>query len=184
MLKVQYKAGNPVLATTQLGPYLNIVNVGPDPVPLSELKVRYYFTRDSAQTMAFFCDYSPIGCANISGTFVLLSNPTANADFYVEVGFSSAAGSLAPGAQTGDIQLRINKRDWSLFEQANDYSFDATRTTFGDWTRVTLFRNDVLIWGMGPISFTLPTSTPTLPQTGTTTVTPVSSPTLAATSGG
>src|SRR5207244_740482 len=101
--------------------------------------------------MAFFCDYSPVGCANITGTFVPLSS-TTTADVYVQIGFTSAAGSLAPGAQTGDIQLRINKNDWSLFDQTNDYSFDVTKTTFADWTKATMYRSGTLIWGIGPAS--------------------------------
>ncbi len=161
-LKLQYKAGNPVLSTQQLGPYFNIVNTGSSTVLLNELTIRYYFTRDSASSvgMAFYCDYSPVGCANITGTFVPLSSSTATADVYVEVSFTSAAGSLAPGAQTGDIQLRINKTDWSLFDQSNDYSFDATKTAFADWTRATLYRNGVLIWGIGPTTLSVPTATP------------------------
>jgi hypothetical protein len=44
----------------------------------------------------------------------------------------------------------MNKNDWSNYDETNDYSFDATKTAFSDWNRVTLYRNGVLVWGIEP----------------------------------
>ena len=40
--------------------------------------------------------------------------------------------------------------DWTNYTQTNDYSFDATKTSYADWTKVTLYRNGVLVWGVEP----------------------------------
>ncbi len=34
--------------------------------------------------------------------------------------------------------------------EANDYSFDPTKTSFADWSNVTLFQNGALVWGTEP----------------------------------
>ena len=31
-----------------------------------------------------------------------------------------------------------------------DYSYDAAKTVFADWTHVTLYRNGTLVWGTEP----------------------------------
>jgi hypothetical protein len=45
---------------------------------------------------------------------------------------------------------RFNKDDWSNFAEADDYSFDPTKLSFADWTRVTVYQNGTLIWGSEP----------------------------------
>jgi hypothetical protein len=70
------------------------------------------------------------------------------ADYYLEVGFT--AGNLAPGASTGQIQNRFNKNDWSMYTQTNDYSYDASKSQFADWSKVTLYLNGKLVWGIEP----------------------------------
>jgi len=46
--------------------------------------------------------------------------------------------------------VRINKNDWTNYNEANDYSYDPTKTSFADWNRVTLYRNGQLVWGVEP----------------------------------
>jgi hypothetical protein len=130
----------------QLKPHLNIVNLSGSTVPLPELKVRYYFTRDTNQTSAFTSHVAVVGCANLTTRFVPLSNPLNNADYYLEIGFTTGAGNLAANGQTGDLFVRINKIDWSNFTETNDYSYDGTKTRFADWSRVTVYRNNSLVW--------------------------------------
>ena len=61
-----------------------------------------------------------------------------------------AAGSVAPGRNTGEVQLRLNKLNWSNFDETNDYSFDAAKTAFTPWSRMTALRSGVLVWGTEP----------------------------------
>jgi hypothetical protein len=83
---------------------------------------------------------------------------------------------------SGEIVARINKADWSNYNEIGDYSYEAARTTYAAWTRVTLYRNGQLIWGVEP-GGAAPSPTATQPPaplpTATRTATPV--PTATAT---
>jgi Cellulose binding domain/GDSL-like Lipase/Acylhydrolase family/Carbohydrate esterase 2 N-terminal len=149
-LKVQYMTLGTAATATQIKPQFKIVNLSGASVPMSQLKIRYYFTIDTASTLVFSCDYAGFGCANLSGSFVAVNPAASGADYYLELTFSSMAGSIAPGLTSGTIMTRFNKANWSNFNQSDDYSFDATKTAFADWNRVTLYRNGVLIWGIEP----------------------------------
>jgi hypothetical protein len=140
-LKVQYRAVDTNPTDSQIVPTLNIVNTGSSPVSLDTLTMRYYFSKEGNATMSSWVDWAAIGAANIQRTF---------ADAYVEISFSAAAGSIPAGGQTGDIQLRMAKSDWSGFNESNDYSFDATKTQLTDWDKITLYQNGQLVWGVEP----------------------------------
>jgi hypothetical protein len=141
---------NATTPTNQIAMNFNIVNSGSNPVPLSSLKFRYYFTRDTAKALTFNCDYARVKCSNIIGRFVTLSQPVAGADRYLEISIASTAGDLAANGQTGEILVRFNKSDWSNFNQSNDYSFDPTKRAFTDWDHITLYQNGTRIWGTPP----------------------------------
>ncbi|MDO7908835.1 glycoside hydrolase family 6 protein [Paenibacillus sp. JX-17] len=140
-LSVLYRAGDSSATDNAIKPFLNIKNNGSTAVNLSDLKIRYYFTKDGNQPLTSFVDWAQVGGANVTRTFT---------DTYLEVGFTSGAGTLEPGGQTGDIQLRIHKNDWSNFNEADDYSYDPSKTSYAEWNRVTLDQGGVRVWGMEP----------------------------------
>jgi endoglucanase len=145
--KVQYLASSVDPNDNHLRPHLNIVNLSSGAVPLSEFKIRYYFTKESGGAMVWNCDYAVVGCGSLSATFGTLARP--GADTYVEIGFTG--GSLpGNGGSSGVIMARMHKSDWQNFSEANDYSYDGTKTSFADWNKVTLYRNGVLVWGVEP----------------------------------
>lgn len=148
-IKVQFF--NQSTAATSNQVYLNIklVNTSTSAINLSTVKLRYYYTVDGAKTQNFYCDYSPLGSANVTGTFVTMPTAKVGADTYLEIGFTSGAGSLAADG-SATIQARFAKNDWSNYTQTNDYSFNSTATTYVDWTKVTGYVSEALQWGVEP----------------------------------
>ena len=149
-LVVQYLCGNVNASTQQIQPQFQILNKGASSVSLSSLTLRYFYTKDGSLSTAqnFICDYAQIGGGNVSAVFNTFTG--TNADEYLELHFAAGAGSLAAGASTGQIQARVFGTNYPTFSQANDYSFDPTKTSFADWANVTLYQNGTLVWGTEP----------------------------------
>jgi hypothetical protein len=181
--KLQYKPGDASASTNQITPHLHVINTNSFSVPLSEFKVRYWYTNEGNKAQTYACDTAgTIGCANILPTFVKMASAQTGADTYLELGFNAAAGSIPAGGTSSDIQSRFNKSDWTNYTQTGDYSFDATKTAYADWDRITLYRNGGLVWGiepgMGPTPTSGPTNTPTRTLAVTLTPTRTLTPTL------
>lgn len=173
-LKVQYMPDNTSTTTNKIQADLQIVNTGSSSVSLSQLTMRYWFTRDTAQPVSVVCDYAAIGCSSVTETAVAMSQTTSTADYYLQVGFTS--GTLNASANTGKIKIRAYKSDYSNFTQTNDYSFNASFTSLIDWQNVTLYQNGTLVWGTEPTGASA-TPTPTPTQGSTATPTPTATPT-------
>lgn len=184
-LKVQYMPEVTAATTNKIQFDVQVVNTGSSSVALSQLTLRYWFTRDTAQAVSVICDYAAVGCGTLSESASPVAQPVATADYYLQVGFTS--GILAGSASTGKIKLRAYKADYSNFAQSNDYSFNASFTAFTDWANVTLYQNGTLIWGTEPggasatptptpTTGTTVTPTPTATRTSTPTPTPTGTP--------
>ena len=78
-----------------------------------------------------------------------MADARTDADHYLELSFTS--GSLAPGAQTGEIQARFNRTDWSNLDESDDYSYIGNQTSFAKSYKVTLYLRHVLVWGAEPM---------------------------------
>jgi endoglucanase len=122
------------------------------PIPLSEVKVRYYYTRDDGKWQNFNCYYAAMGNSNITGSMVRIpvSSASITADYYVEVGFTSSAGDLSPGASTGEIQITLTKHDGSTYHQTNDFSFNPTMADYSPNQHITGYVNAGLMFGTEP----------------------------------
>ncbi|WP_339272444.1 cellulase family glycosylhydrolase [Paenibacillus sp. FSL W8-0426] len=150
-LAVQYKTSNSSAAEdNMIHAAFNITNNGKTDIPLSEVKIRYYFTKDGSKELKFWCDWAQVGTNTVSGTFAPIEPARTGTDGYLEIRFAAMAGSIPAGGQSGDIQVRIAKSDWSDFNPSDDYSFDGTKTSFSDWNKVTLYRKGKLVWGIEP----------------------------------
>jgi hypothetical protein len=98
----------------------------------------------------FTCPYAKnIDPANVTGEFAIFMGGT-KADTYLQIGFAPAAGSVAPGGNTGIVEAIITDTDFITFNQSNDYSFNPNDLTSMDSMTVTLYHNGTLVWGLEP----------------------------------
>jgi chitodextrinase len=160
-LSVRCHVGVVAPADNQLGPWIDVVNGGTTAVALSALTVRYWYTADGTQAQSYTCDWTPRGCANVTAKIAALSPTVTTADTYLELGFTAGAGTLAAGQDTGDVQGRVHKSDWSNYNEANDYSYTGA-TAAADCAKIGLYQNGVLVWGTPPVT-TVDTTPPTAP---------------------
>jgi hypothetical protein len=154
-LAVEYRTNVTMDPTTAIAPTFQIVSNARVAVALSDLKIRYYFTADAVTTFTSAVDFAQIGNVYVTLTFVAMNPAVPGADHYMEIGFTSGAGVLASGSATGDILTRFSgatsgAEGLPSLTQANDYSFDATKTTDALWDHVTLYNAGTLAWGVPP----------------------------------
>lgn len=148
-LKVQMYNGVTQASVNGITPRYKITNTGSTAIDLSKVTLRYYFTEDGTESQSFWCDWSTIGSANVTGSFTKLLTAKTGADTYLEVGFTSGAGTLAAGASV-EVQIRFSKSDWSNYDQSDDYSFDSSDTSYADCTKVTAYLDGSKAWGVEP----------------------------------
>ncbi|SFF27318.1 mannan endo-1,4-beta-mannosidase [Paenibacillus algorifonticola] len=148
-LTVQAFNGNTSASTNGISPKFKVVNTGDAAIQLSDVLLRYYYTIDGERDQSFWIDWASIGNANVTGKFVKLATSVEGADYALEIGFTTSAGTLNPG-QSAEIQARFSKADWSNYNQAGDYSFKASSSQFVNNEQVTSYMNGQLIWGIEP----------------------------------
>jgi hypothetical protein len=155
-LKVQDRSHDNDNPDNQLYAQYQLINTGtgtnPASVPLSSLTLRYWFTNETpTDPLVFACDYAQVGCSNITSKFTVLGSPVAKANTYVDITFNAAAGSIAIGQSTGEIQTRIHHVSYSNFITTDTYSFISDPSfVYKDTQTVTLYLNGVLVWGVEP----------------------------------
>ena len=146
----EYETSTTGATTSTISNQIELVNTGTSAVPLSALTVRYWFTEDGTAPLDYVCEYAPVGCPNITGTYAVVSPALTGADHYLQLSFSSGAGSLSPGASTGGIQNELFEASYAAMTQTNDYSFNAADTSFTANPHITVYDNGTLIYGTEP----------------------------------
>ncbi|MBN2736184.1 MAG: cellulase family glycosylhydrolase [Spirochaetales bacterium] len=149
---VEYQCAQSDAVIHRLKPRFIVNNTGTSSINLSQLRIRYYFSAEGYDESQLSIDYAAMGNAAIKGSFY---------DEYLEVGFTSSAGSLAPGENTGEIQLRVEKLHHGNYIQSNDYSFEPSYTDYQVHNRVSAHIGTTMIFGSTPPPPPEPTEPPT-----------------------
>ncbi|UUN30619.1 glycoside hydrolase family 6 protein [Streptomyces sp. FIT100] len=144
-LKVQYRTGDTNATDNAIRMSLQLVNTGSAAQSLAGVEIRYWFA-DSASAYTTWCDWAQPGCSSLTHS-VAANGSATGADHYLKV--TVTGGSLAAGASSGEIQLRVHKSDWSAFDEADDYS-RGTNAAFADAPRIGVYVNGTLAWGTAP----------------------------------
>ncbi|MNI33836.1 Exoglucanase-2 precursor [compost metagenome] len=153
--KVQSYNGNRNSVTSKISPRISFENTSSSTIQLSNIKLRYYYTIDGERMQGFYSDYSRVsgsGSRNIlsytEGSFQKTASKNGS-DYYLEISFSSGAGSLKPGEKV-QIQCTFWKSNYSAYTQTNDYSFNTWATDYTDTNKITAYSSGKLIAGMEP----------------------------------
>lgn len=128
---LNYNAATPNDTIAEAG--IRIRNNTASAIPLSSIVVRYWFTKNGATSVAPACWWWSPACSNV--TLSIGSASATGADSYVEIGFTSGAGSLAAGATTQPIDLGITFGVNT--NETDDYSY-GNQTSFVDWSKITV----------------------------------------------
>ncbi|MFI9585546.1 cellulose binding domain-containing protein [Streptomyces sp. NPDC052236] len=148
--KVQYKNNSASAADNSIAMGLKLFNTGGGPMDLSGTTIRYWFAdAPGSATYQTWCDWARLGAGTITHRVVSASGAPAGANRYLEIGFTAAAGGLAAGADTGEIQVRLNRSDWTNFDETDDYS-RGTNTAYADALKVGAYTGGTLTWGTAP----------------------------------
>jgi endoglucanase len=155
-VKLQAFNGTTTASTNSITPKIKISNASQNSVDLSTITVRYYYTINTEKDQGFWCNYAAVTTgsyrsltSNVTGTFVKMDTAKSGADYYLEVGFTTSAGSLAAG-EIAEVQVRFAKADWSNYDQSDDYSFNSSATNYADTSKITLYISGQLSVGTEP----------------------------------
>lgn len=136
-LQVQYTCNETAASTNQIKMTIAILNQTKLPVPFELVTFRYYYTCEGGNFAAqeFHIDDTSVNYMTASFH-----------DGYVEFGFKPSETMLE--GFSGYIQLRINKKDWSNYNQSDDYSFNHSVNGIND--KMTSHYQSKLNWGNPP----------------------------------
>lgn len=139
---VYYQTSHAAASDKNIQMKLHIKNQSADPLPMANVKIRYWFTAEVAAELHQY--YTGPQAQTPKAVFV---NDGANSHALMTFG----GGSIVMGGDynASEIQLEIVNNS-SPFTQTNDFSFDPTASTDKANGKITLYLDDKLIWGCEP----------------------------------
>ena len=170
----------------RLYPWFKIYNYGSQALDLKKLKVRYWFTMNDGPVPNINSDQgssdsklnpiissnNPLDARDIQVkehaflTFTKMANAAPKADYYCDIQYSTACtDSLYSGYILGGDagvqpsfikQLSAGQDAYRNYKQGDDYSFDATATSWKENKNICVYYDGQLIWGTPPDSLSAP----------------------------
>jgi len=137
-------------------PLIRIVNIGTDPLPLSGLELRYWFSAPNAvgkqQNVKIL--ESSVGTANVNA--VVEETNVAGQTHVLKIKIGEGTGTILGRGGTVEIEVQVTKADGSTYNESGDFSYDGKRDPerigdFALWERIALYDDGKLIWGLEPI---------------------------------
>jgi endoglucanase len=147
VLRLDYYDQNQNPSSNQIQPALRLTNTGSDPISLTDVTIRYWYTANTSQEQVVACYYATVDCKNIRSQIVKMTQALSGADTYLEIGFTG--GTLAAGANA-EIKVGLHKSDWSNYDQSRDYSFVPGVSNYEPAQKIGVYSGGKLISGSAP----------------------------------
>jgi gliding motility-associated-like protein len=154
LMKLKIYASDRNGSPKSMNTFIDIRNEGNIPIDHKDVSARYWFTSEGTQPLTFSLDYAKIGSSYVTGSFTKLAPVRTNADTYLELKARPTASTFYPLTSTGDIQYRINKSDWSNFNQVNDHSYKSG--SMSENAKITIYYKGQLVYGTEPTPLLAP----------------------------
>jgi glucuronoarabinoxylan endo-1,4-beta-xylanase len=147
-IKIQMANETAALKTDNIRPHFKIVNTGSIPVKLEEVKIRYFYTLDSETPQQFGYSGGSMPQSTVTGTFVKMNSLTPKSNYYLEIGFTAAAGVLDTG-KDAELHVLLATKG-TAYRQENDFSFNSKQDVMADWEGAAGYIGGKLCWGNEP----------------------------------
>lgn len=138
---VYYETSHATASDKTIQMKLRLVNQSADPLPLANVKIRYWFTAEATPTLHQY--------------YVGPSIKGPAASFVSDAGSSHAlltftGSTVVKGADLNASEIQLEMNGATAFDQADDFSWDPTASTATPNAKITLYLADVLVWGCEP----------------------------------
>ncbi len=149
-LKVQYHAVDSVIDNGAIKAGLNIVNNSDEAIALSELTMRYWYTKETNEQDELSLFTSNIAPEHIIYHNIAMPIAVSGATHYFDISYLPEAGTLEAKSETGQSTFFIHSTHFLNQDETNDYSADLNLITLSDYEKVTLYYKGQLVWGKAP----------------------------------
>jgi len=150
-LNVLYQNQNQTANSNTISAFIAIKNTGNSAIDYSDLTARYWFSKEGTAGLNMTVDYAKLGNNKIRGQFTEISPSLTGADTRLELSIDQSAGKLYPLSSTGNIQFRIYKSNWSVFNESDDYSY-RPKAAMDTNAHITLYYKGQLVYGTEPVA--------------------------------
>lgn len=139
---VDYKTDHATASDKTIQMLLHIKNQSDNPLPMTNVKIRYWFTAEAPPTLHQY--YTGEDVRPPSAKFV-----DDGANSHILMTFGGGVIKKGDTLSRSEVQLVI-ENNTTAFNQADDFSWQPTSATSTPNDKITLYLDDKLIWGCEP----------------------------------